>query len=100
MENLDIRTVLPLLQQMGISPDTMGPEKLQQLMMVAETITDPSQINQNVVSQLKDILGLKIAHPTGQDSSSKGSRSKKVPRNAPCSCNSGIKWKKCCGKPK
>ncbi len=100
MENLDIRTVLPLLQQMGISPDTMGPEKLQKLMMMAETITDPSQINQNVISQLKDILGLRIAHPTGQDSQSKRPHTKKISRNLPCSCNSGIKWKKCCGKPK
>lgn len=25
-------------------------------------------------------------------------KTKKVPRNAPCPCRSGRKWKKCCGK--
>ena len=32
MDNLDIRTVLPLLKQLGINPDNMSPEKIQKLM--------------------------------------------------------------------
>lgn len=93
MENLDIRTVLPLLKQLGISPDALGPERIEKLMKIADTIKNPSQINQDVINQLRDIIGL----DNQQSIPSPTKRTKKVPRNSKCPCDSGLKWKKCCG---
>jgi uncharacterized protein YecA (UPF0149 family) len=97
MENIDMSTILPIIKQMGITPDTMGPEKLQQFMELAESITDPSQINNDIVYKLKNILGIKTNNESEHINVPK---IKKIPRNKPCTCKSGIKWKKCCGKPK
>jgi len=93
MDNLDVRTVLPLLKQMGISPDTLGPERLQKLMQITDKVKNSSQINQGVVDQLRDTLGI-IDSPAPETIQP---RSKKVPRNSKCPCESGLKWKKCCG---
>lgn len=96
MENLDIRTVLPLLQQMGIRPDTLGPERIQKLIQIADKIKNPSQINQNIIDELRDVIG--ITNPTPNlNPNTPTPRSKKVPRNSKCPCESGLKWKKCCG---
>ena len=93
MDNLDVRTVLPLLKQMGISPDTLGPERLQKLMQITDKVKNSSQINQGVVDQLRDTLGI-IDSPAPETIQP---RSKKAPRNSKCPCESGLKWKKCCG---
>jgi uncharacterized protein YecA (UPF0149 family) len=92
MEN--INDILPLLQQMGITPDKLGPERIEKIMQIADQVKDPSQINEDIISQLCNVMG--VVNPYKNNDPIE--RSKKVPRNSKCPCNSGLKWKKCCGK--
>ena len=91
MNNLDVSAILPLLKQLGINPDTMSPEKMQKLMEIADKVKDPSEITQDTIVRICDTLG--IVEPTTS------LKKQKVPRNSKCPCESGLKWKKCCGKP-
>ena len=77
-----------LLDQLGISPDTLGQDKVEKLLKLADKIKDPSQIDGNIVIELQKLLGIKL--PKNQKVT------KKIGRNEPCPCNSGTKWKKCC----
>lgn len=77
-----------LLEQLGISPDTLGQDKIEKLLKLADRIKDPSQIDGNTVIELQKLLGIKL--PKNQKIN------KKIGRNEPCPCNSGKKWKKCC----
>jgi uncharacterized protein YecA (UPF0149 family) len=97
MEKINTNVLLSILKDAGCTPDSMGPETIQQFIELAETITDPSQINNDIVYKLKNILGIKL---NDEGESINVPRIKKIPRNVPCTCKSGIKWKKCCGKPK
>lgn len=81
------------MKQFGINPDTMTAEKLQKIMEIADKIKDHSEINQETIIKLRDTLGINIP-----DNSSPKEKIKKVPRNSKCPCDSGLKWKKCCGK--
>jgi len=93
MENLDIRSVIPILKQLGISPDKLGPEKLEELMKLAEKISGSSDITPEITTKIMDIIGIipKIRVPT------KIQKSEKIGRNSLCPCQKyGKKYKKCC----
>jgi hypothetical protein len=94
MDNLDIRSVLPMLQQFGISPDQLGPEKLEKLMKIAEPIQDPSDITPEISRQILEVLGIST-RGTKAPVKNKGI---KVGRNDRCHCGSKLKYKKCHGK--
>jgi uncharacterized protein YecA (UPF0149 family) len=79
------------LDQIGISPDTFEKDKLEKLMTLADRIKDPSQVDGNTIVELQKLLGIKNLPQK------KTTPSKKIGRNTPCPCNSGKKWKKCCG---
>lgn len=93
MNNKDIRNVLPLLQQMGIDPSKLGPDKLERLMKLGDKIQNPNQITPDVVSEITNIFGINL---NGPKQPKKISKSLKIGRNEPCPCESGKKWKKCC----
>ena len=38
MENSDIRNIIPMLRQFGISPEQLGPEKINKLLKLSEYI--------------------------------------------------------------
>ena len=95
MENLDIRSVLPILQQFGISPDQLGPERLEELMKLSEYIHNPSDITPEIARQVMEILGISAKKPHSVTPVKR--KSVKVGRNEACPCNSGKKFKKCCG---
>ena len=80
------------LEQMGISPDTFEKDKIEKLMTLADRIKDPSQVDGNTITEIQKLLGIKNP-PQGN----KQKISKKIGRNTQCPCNSGKKWKKCCG---
>ena len=94
MNNLDVRSVLPLLQQMGVDPSKLGPDKLERLMKLSDKIKDPAQITPEVVSEITNIFGIDLNGPIQPK---KREVSLKIGRNEPCPCESGKKWKKCCG---
>ena len=52
MNNLDVRSVLPLLQQMGVDPSKLGPDKLERLMKLSDKIKNPDQITPELISEI------------------------------------------------
>lgn len=94
MNNLDVRSVLPLLQQMGVDPSKLGPDKLERLMKMSDKIKNPDQITPEVVSEITNIFGIDLNGPVQPK---KREISLKISRNEKCPCESGKKWKKCCG---
>ena len=93
MDNLDIRSVLPMLQQFGISPDQLGPDKLEKLMKLSKSIQNPSDITPEISRHILDVLGISIQ---GTKASVKRN-GVKIGRNEPCPCREGKKYKHCCG---
>lgn len=91
--NGTIKDILPVLQSLGVSPEQLGPEKLERLMQLCNNITDPSQISQETTRQIIDTIGI-----TTVGKKSEPKKSIKIGRNKPCICESGLKYKKCCGK--
>lgn len=94
MDNTDIREILPILSQFGISPDKLGPEKLEKLLEITKTIKIPSDISPQISRDILDIIGVNLAPP---DKPSKRNFTK-IGRNDFCCCGSEKKYKKCCGK--
>jgi len=94
MENLDVRSVIPILQQFGINIDQLGPERLEELMKLCSQIKNPSEITPEISKKLLDIVGI-----TTRGVSKPKIRSKdKITRNEVCPCGkTGKKYKKCCG---
>jgi hypothetical protein len=93
MENLDIRSVIPILTQLGISPDKLGPEKLEELMKIAQKITNTSDITPEITSKIMDIIGI---IPKARVATKIQTR-QKIGRNELCPCQKyGKKYKKCC----
>lgn len=94
MDNLDIRNVLPMLRQFGISPERLDPNNLEKLIKLTEIIKDPSDITPEISRQIIDIMGIStrgIQIPTKH-------KKIKIGRNEPCPCMKGNKYKHCCGK--
>lgn len=92
MDNLDIRSILPMLQQFGISPDRLGHDNLEKLMKLAEPIHNPSDITPEITRQILEVLGIST-RSTKTPVKRKGV---KVGRNEPCPCGSSKKYKICC----
>jgi len=90
--NGTIKDVIPLLQSLGINPNMLGPNKLERLIQLCNNITDPSQINQETTRQIIDTIGITA------NKKSEPKKSIKIGRNESCICESGLKYKKCCGK--
>ena len=84
-----------LLEQLGISPDTFGQDKMEKLLKLADKVKDPSQIDGNIIVELQKLLGIKN-FPQGPKLPKNQKVNKKIGRNDQCPCNSGKKWKKCC----
>ena len=79
--------------------DNLDPDMLQQ---IGEMLgKDPQSINQlkelmknpEAVRQMKKMMGKSLNIPTAQPKK----KEKKIGRNEPCPCDSGKKYKKCCG---
>lgn len=93
MDNFDIRSILPMLQQFGISPDQLGPDRIEKLINISKFIKDPADITPEVSRQILEILGIStrgIQQP-------KKRKTAKIGRNELCVCGTGKKYKKCCG---
>jgi uncharacterized protein YecA (UPF0149 family) len=89
----ELRNVMPLLQSLGISPDQLTPEKMSMLQQLSKAFADPNNINEEAINKLTRKLGLNI---DGKPKVPK-KKEEKIGRNEKCPCNSGKKYKKCCG---
>ena len=83
-----------LLQQMGVDPSKLGPDKLERLMKLSDKIKNPDQITPELISEITNIFGIDLKGPP---KTRKRETSLKIGRNEKCPCESGKKWKKCCG---
>ena len=93
MDNIDIRSILPMLQQFGISPDQLGPDRIEKLINISKFIKDPADITPEVSRQILEILGIS----TRGVQQPKKRKTSKIGRNDLCTCGNGKKYKKCCG---
>jgi uncharacterized protein YecA (UPF0149 family) len=89
--NFDMNKILPILKSFGVNPEKLGPDKLERLQNIAGTISDPSQITPELSRQVLDILGINIRAKESPNIRI----GKRIGRNDPCTCGSGIKYKKC-----
>ena len=92
MNDYKLSDIMPLLSQFGISPEQLGPDKLNKLMEVTSKISDPSQITPDISQEIMRTLGVSSRPPMKP----KRTAANKIGRNDPCPCKSGKKWKKCC----
>jgi len=89
----ELKDIIPLLQSMGISPDQITPEKLIMLQRLSKAFSDPNNLDEESISKLMRQAGLDN-NDTPNVPKKKG---EKIGRNEKCPCNSGKKFKKCCG---
>ena len=90
--NYDMSNLIPILQSLGVSPENLGPEKLELLQHITDTIdiNDTSTITSEKVRKIMDVLGVSKKDKQRQINF-------KVGRNENCPCGSMKKYKKCCG---
>jgi len=89
--DFDINNVLPILRSFGVSPDNLGPDRLQRLCAITERITDPENVTPEVAREVLDIFGINLHQQSAPR------RNVRIGRNEACPCTSGKKYKKCCG---
>jgi len=98
MDNLDLNSIIPLLQQLGVSPEQLGPERLERLLNISDTIKNPSDITPETSRQILEIIGIKPQHLQQQRKQTTPKVNvNKVGVNDPCPCGKPLKYKKCCG---
>lgn len=88
---------LEFLKQLGIDPKMLSQEKLERLMSITDNVKDPKDITMEVTREIINILGMQTKKT---DSVVQKPIEKSPPRNSKCNCQSGKKYKKCCGLPK
>ena len=93
MSNLEnINNMLPILKQLGISPDQLGYEKMEKLMNLTKNITNVEDLNTNLCKEIFDTIGINF-----QPKNKKPIKvANKIGRNELCHCGSNKKYKKCC----
>ena len=89
----NIQKILPYLKSLGISPETLGPDKLEKLLNFTDSIKDPSKVSNNDMAKIMEIMGIEL-----QSKKKTPKVSIRIGRNEKCLCESGKKWKNCCGK--
>lgn len=95
--NNNLSSILPLLSQFGISPDKLGPERLEQLLKMSSVIQDPEKMTPDIANKIMDTLGINTN--INRQEANKPKISTRIGRNDKCPlCPSGLKYKKCCGK--
>lgn len=90
MDNLS--EIIPLLNQFGLSPEQLGPERLSKLMELSSYITDPSKLTEQKSAEILRTIGITGAPPKQAPKE----HVKKIKRNELCPCGSNKKYKKCC----
>ena len=70
----------------------LDPHKIHQILEIADKVKDPSELTTENINKLASLANIPTIPPT-----TNSNPQSKVGRNKPCPCNSGKKWKKCCG---
>lgn len=88
----DMSKALKILASFGVSPETLGPEKLEKLQQLTDTVENPQDVSPELTRQILDIFNVAPREKIYPKNS------QKIGRNEKCRCGSGKKYKKCCGK--
>ena len=91
---MEISKVLPLLSSMGLSPDKLGVEKFNKLLDISKGVDKAEDITLDMTREIANLIGIKS---NGLDKKVVKNRVR-IGRNELCICDSGKKFKKCCGK--
>jgi uncharacterized protein YecA (UPF0149 family) len=88
-----IGDIIPLLRQFGITPEQLGPDRLNKLLEISSQISDPTKITPAISQELIKAIGV-----SARKQSKPKKADPKIGRNDPCNCGSNKKYKKCCFK--
>lgn len=86
----EMKTMLPVLKNLGINPDKLSGDKLNRLVNMTKGIKNPSDVSPEITREFANILNIK---PKG---ATEPKKSKRVKPNSKCPCGSEKKYKKCC----
>ena len=87
-----METIVPILGQFGTSIDKLNFNQTQQLVKIGEKMKSTNSIDIEETREIMDILGI---YTIKKEQKVKPKR--KCKPNELCPCNSGKKFKKCCG---
>jgi hypothetical protein len=90
-----------ILKNLDVIMGDLSVEQLSGLQRFAQNLGNPNSISRQKASNIIDSLGIdldSIRKKIGQKNAQQRQLTKKpkIPVNAPCPCNSGKKYKKCC----
>lgn len=91
----ELQNIMPFLQSMGVSPEQLEPERLGMLKDLSKALSDPNNLDENMMKGIMKKLGMEVKGAKPPTASKK--KEKKIGRNEKCPCESGKKYKKCCG---
>jgi len=87
-----METIVPILRQFGTSIDKLNFNQTQQLIKIGEKMKSSNSIDIEETREIMDILGISTIKKEH-----KVKPKRKCKPNELCPCNSGKKFKKCCG---
>jgi uncharacterized protein YecA (UPF0149 family) len=92
-----------ILNALGLNLNDITDEQKERLMKIGETISNPQNMNATEAMDIVNSLGLDIEKLQKnarrmKAELDKANKKPKVGRNAKCPCDSGKKYKKCCGR--
>ena len=93
------KQTIQMLSSLGISPEQFTPEKMEKFKQLTQCIQNPSNMGGEEATKLLRELDLDINFNNNDNNEKLKSRkkTKKIGRNERCPCESGKKYKKCCG---
>jgi uncharacterized protein YchJ len=83
--------VLPLLKNLGISPEKITQEKIDKVKHMNLDFNNTQSFTKENCEEIMKILGIDLTPPK------KTIKIPRIKRNESCPCGSNIKYKKCCG---
>jgi len=90
---LDTKEMMDILKQSGLDLSKLDPNIMRKLIQITDKLSDSNNINEDIMKEMISLLA-----PNKPIEKNNNTKYGKVGRIAPCPCNSGKKWKKCCGK--
>ena len=82
---------------MGVDLEKLPKDKLEPILQLANSISNPENMTQQQMEKLQNLLGLTLTSEGLQTGKRIPNRRKKIGPNKKCPCESGKKYKKCCG---
>lgn len=94
MDDIALKDMIPMLRSLGISPEQLGPDKMERLKALADKVGDPSSMDEGGAIAIMRELGIGL----GGEKKERPPRGPKIGRNDKCPCDGGKKFKHCCGR--